>query len=68
MLKLSKEVEEKVIEFDEVMGCSGLWETSYTSSSEFVNSCMELDYKSDDYKYYICEEPDGEHYLYRSER
>jgi len=66
-LDLTKKDKKEIIKFDESMNTDGFW---FTTNNFFNknNLYFKLKYRSDNYDFYLCQDEDGEHYLYRCKK
>jgi len=60
----------KGVKFDEIMDLDGSWESTQTTEEDIIEDgekVRELDYKSNDYTYFLRESENGYHTMYRVE-
>ena len=66
ILEFTKKEIKKKIKFDEILNIHGIWENSKTEYSK--NQIKKLKYSSIDYTYYIFEDTDKYHTIFRNRK
>ena len=67
-LKLNQENKEDVIHFEELLTLSGNWVPDSTSSDDGDIYIKLNRHPGNNYDYYICENTDGEHFIFRCKK
>ena len=67
-LKLNRENKEDVIHFEELLSLSGDWETSNFSSDDWDIYVKLIRAPGEKYDYYVSEDSDGDHFIFRCKK